>query len=365
VSAVIDFQSWTHVQLTRFESLLQTLLPGSDIAPRRLHDAIRYAVLGAGKRVRPLLAFAAGEVARADVERVAIAGAAVELIHAYSLVHDDLPAMDDDDLRRGRPTCHRAFDEATAILAGDSLQVLAFGILARHPGAPADPATRVRMIATLAEASGTAGMAGGQALDLEAEGRKLTLAELEHVHALKTGALIRASVLMAASCAPGLQDAGRLALERFSEAIGLAFQVQDDILDVEGDVALIGKPVGSDQARGLPTYPALVGLEAARERGAHVFGNTTAEWARRAGDAGLRLERAVPYDYAPLVHFLRLEAEGRNRPRVEPGNTDRIAGFLAVTVGTILDALDRSVYLGNQLALPITCPELKCPVALG
>jgi farnesyl diphosphate synthase len=174
--------------------------------------------------------------------------------------------MDDDDLRRGRPTCHRAFDEATAILAGDSLQVLAFGILARHPGGPDDAAARVQLIATLSEASGTAGMAGGQALDLAAEGRNLTVAELEQIHELKTGALIRASVMMAAQSAPALDDAGRAALERFAAAIGLAFQVQDDILDVAGDEALLGKPVGSDQARGLPTYPALVGLEAARQR---------------------------------------------------------------------------------------------------
>ena len=250
----------------RVEAELDAWLPAAAASPQRLHAAQRYSALGPGKRIRPALVYATAETLGVPLERVDAAACAVELIHAYSLVHDDLPAMDDDDLRRGRPTCHRAFDEATAILAGDSLQVLAFGILAHHPGAPADPAARVRMIATLADASGTAGMAGGQALDLEAEGRTLTLAELEHVHALKTGALIRASVLMAASCAPGLQDAGRHALERFSAAIGLAFQVQDDILDVEGDVALIGKPVGSDEARGLPTYPALVGLEPARER---------------------------------------------------------------------------------------------------
>jgi farnesyl diphosphate synthase len=199
------------------------------------------------------------------LERVDGAACAVELIHAYSLVHDDLPAMDDDDLRRGRLTCHRAFDEATAILAGDALQALAFGVLAHHPQGP-EPEVRVRLIATLADASGTDGMAGGQALDLAAEGRNLGLAELETIHALKTGALIRASVRMAALCAPGLDAAGREALDRFAAAIGLAFQIQDDILDVEGDPSLIGKTVGSDQARGLPTYPALAGLEGARRR---------------------------------------------------------------------------------------------------
>jgi farnesyl diphosphate synthase len=250
----------------RVERELDRWLPPDTAVPHRLHAAQRYAALGPGKRIRPALVYATAETLGVPLERVDGAACAVELIHAYSLVHDDLPAMDDDDLRRGRPTCHRAFDEATAVLAGDSLQVLAFGILARHPGGPVDAAARVQLIATLADASGTAGMAGGQALDLAAEGRNLSVAELEQIHALKTGALIRASVMMAAQSAPALDDAGRAALERFAAAIGLAFQVQDDILDVEGDEALLGKPVGSDQARGLPTYPALVGLQAARQR---------------------------------------------------------------------------------------------------
>jgi farnesyl diphosphate synthase len=257
-----EFECWRR----RVEHELDAWLPPETASPQRLHAAQRYCVLGPGKRIRPALAYATAETLGVALERVDATACAVELIHAYSLVHDDLPAMDDDDLRRGRPTCHRAFDEATAILAGDSLQVLAFSILARHPGAPADPAARVRLIATLADASGTAGMAGGQALDLAAEGRNLTLAELEQIHARKTGALIRASVIMAALSAPGLEDAAWAELERFSAAIGLAFQVQDDILDVEGDEALIGKPVGSDHARALPTYPALAGLAAARER---------------------------------------------------------------------------------------------------
>jgi geranylgeranyl pyrophosphate synthase len=174
--------------------------------------------------------------------------------------------MDDDDLRRGRPTCHRAFDEATAILAGDSLQVLAFQLLASHPGLPADPAVRVGIIELLAVASGTAGMAGGQALDLGAEGRMLTLVEVERLHAMKTGALIRASVLMAARCSPTLDARQYQALAAFGAAVGLAFQVQDDILDVEGDVNVIGKPPGSDEARGMPTYPATAGMAAARAK---------------------------------------------------------------------------------------------------
>jgi len=249
----------------RVEQALDACLPPETRSPGNLHAAERYSVLAPGKRVRPALVYATAETLGVPLERVDGAACAVELIHAYSLVHDDLPAMDDDDLRRGRPTCHRAFDEATAILAGDALQALAFGVLAHHPQGP-EPAVRVQLIATLADASGTDGMAGGQALDLAAEGRNLGLAELERIHALKTGALIRASVRMAALCAPGLDAAGREALDRFAGAIGRAFQIQDDILDVEGDPSLIGKPVGSDQARGLPTYPALAGLEGARRR---------------------------------------------------------------------------------------------------
>jgi geranylgeranyl pyrophosphate synthase len=249
----------------RVERELDTWLPADTTSPQRLHAAQRYSVLAPGKRIRPALVYATAETLGVPLERVDGAACAVELIHAYSLVHDDLPAMDDDDLRRGRPTCHRAFDEATAILAGDSLQVLAFGVLAYHAHGP-EPAVRVQLIAALADATGSAGMAGGQALDLAAEGRDLGLAELERIHALKTGALIGGCVHLAALCAQGLDAAGRDALRRFAAAIGLAFQVLDDILDVEGDPALMGKPVGSDQARGLPTYPALVGLESARRR---------------------------------------------------------------------------------------------------
>jgi geranylgeranyl pyrophosphate synthase len=250
----------------RVERELDRWLPPETTVPARLHAAQRYGVLGPGKRIRPALVYATAETLGVPLEHVDAAACAVELIHAYSLVHDDLPAMDDDDLRRGRPTCHKAFDEATAILAGDSLQVLAFQVLANHAGMPGDDRARVRMIATLAEASGTAGMAGGQALDLAAEGRVLTLPEVEQVHALKTGALIRASILMAAYGAPGLPPGKLSALGEVGSLVGLAFQVQDDILDIEGDEALIGKPVGSDEARAMPTYPAVAGLPAARAR---------------------------------------------------------------------------------------------------
>jgi geranylgeranyl pyrophosphate synthase len=250
----------------RVERELDAWLPPATVVPQRLHAAQRYSVLGAGKRIRPALVYATAETLGLPLERVDGPACAVELIHCYSLVHDDLPAMDDDDLRRGRPTCHRQFDEATAILAGDSLQVLAFQLLATHPGLGGDAAARVDIMGALAAASGTAGMAGGQALDLAAEGGSLTLADLEQLHALKTGALIRASVLMAARCAALLTPSQLQSLTTFGDRVGLAFQVQDDILDIEGDVAVIGKPPGSDQARGMPTYPALVGLEAARDR---------------------------------------------------------------------------------------------------
>lgn len=234
--------------------------------PARLHQAMRYTVLGGGKRVRPLLAYATGAAVGAPGDRLDIPASAVELIHAYSLVHDDLPAMDDDDLRRGRPTCHRAFDEATAILTGDALQTLAFQILAHAPGLDVEPQVRLRMIDTLARASGSRGMAGGQAIDLAAVGQTLDIAQLEDMHIHKTGALIRASVLLGALCAGRLDEPRIEQLDRYAKCIGLAFQIQDDILDVTGDTATLGKTAGADTARAKPTYPALLGLEGARQR---------------------------------------------------------------------------------------------------
>jgi farnesyl diphosphate synthase len=248
----------------RVEAVLDRWLPTTERVPERLHAALRYSVLGNGKRLRPILVYATGEALGAATERLDAPAAAVELIHAYSLVHDDLPAMDDDDLRRGRPTCHRAFDEATAILAGDALQVLAFHILARDSAA--DAQVRAQLIELLAQASGTDGMAGGQALDLAAVGLALTIAELEDIHRRKTGALIRASVLMGAATAME-RDARRLSqLESFGEHIGLAFQIQDDILDVEGDAATLGKATGADRARDKPTYPSVAGMAQAKRR---------------------------------------------------------------------------------------------------
>jgi farnesyl diphosphate synthase len=227
---------------------------------------MRYSVLSGGKRVRPLLVYAAGNALSAEPAALDAAACAVECIHAYSLVHDDLPAMDDDDLRRGKPTCHKAFGEATAILAGDALQSMAFCILAHADMSQLSAARRLKMIELLAQASGSRGMIGGQVLDLAAIGAELDIAELEDMHVHKTGALIRAAVLLGAFCAGELPDAAFKALDRYGKYVGLAFQVQDDILDVTGSTADLGKQAGADQALNKPTYPSLLGLKGARER---------------------------------------------------------------------------------------------------
>ncbi|MFI4868692.1 MAG: polyprenyl synthetase family protein [Steroidobacterales bacterium] len=246
------------------ERALAARLPNGAMVPERLHAAMRYSVLGGGKRIRPALLFATALTLGLAEDEVEGAACAIELVHAYSLVHDDLPAMDDDDLRRGRPTCHKAFDEATAILVGDALQPLAFELLARDAALPASTAVRLELIGLLAEASGSFGMAGGQALDMAAQGRALDLAGIEQMHARKTGALIRASVMMAAECAPGLEPPLKTALASFASAIGLAFQIQDDLLDVIGETAVLGKTAGADQAHAKPTYPAVAGIAASR-----------------------------------------------------------------------------------------------------
>lgn len=250
----------------RIEEALAARLPSADLVPQRLHEAMRYSTLGGGKRVRSALVFATARtvgLTEADVEGAACA---VEIVHAYSLVHDDLPAMDDDDLRRGRPTCHKAFDEATAVLVGDALQPLAFQILARDRALPSDAAIRLRLIEILAEASGTFGMAGGQAIDLAASGTMLDIAAVEDMHARKTGAIIRASVLMAAECAPTLDPRLYAGLDKYAQAVGLAFQIQDDLLDITSDEATMGKPVRADSERAQPTHPAMIGIAASRER---------------------------------------------------------------------------------------------------
>ena len=246
------------------ETVLQRLLPAPEIAPKRLHQAMRYAVLGGGKRVRPLLAFAAGELVAADPARVEVAAAAVEMIHAYSLVHDDLPCMDDDVLRRGKPTCHVEYDEATALLVGDALQPLAFQALAEYPLA-ADPRTQLEMLRILAAASGSRGMAGGQAIDLASVGKTLSLPELELMHIHKTGALIRAAVLLGAHCGSALDASQFARLERYAGTVGLAFQVVDDVLDCDASTATLGKTAGKDAAQAKPTYVSILGRSRARD----------------------------------------------------------------------------------------------------
>jgi farnesyl diphosphate synthase len=258
-----EFSSWVAHQQSRFEDVLRNLLPSADVAPQRLHAAMRYSVLDGGKRVRPLLAFAAGELAGADVARVNYAAAAVELIHAYSLVHDDMPCMDDDVLRRGKPTCHVEYDEATALLVGDALQSLAFQFLSEQRLSD-ESGKQLQMVKLLAVASGSRGMAGGQAIDLASVGKQLTLPELEQMHIHKTGALIRASILLGAHCGNGLSDAQLDKLDRFGKLIGLAFQVVDDVLDCEADTATLGKTAGKDADNDKPTYVSLLGLQEAK-----------------------------------------------------------------------------------------------------
>ncbi|MCE7949855.1 MAG: (2E,6E)-farnesyl diphosphate synthase [Xanthomonadales bacterium PRO7] len=248
----------------RADEALARALPLEAQEPVPLHQAMRYAVLGGGKRLRPVLVYATGHALGASLDTLDAAACAVEIVHAYSLVHDDLPAMDDDELRRGRPTCHVAFGEAMAILAGDALQALAFEILAADTAHHAG--TRVEMLRTLAAACGSHGMAGGQALDLAAVGVALTADELDRMHEHKTGALIRASVRLGALAAGCSDQSVLAALDRYGNAIGLAFQIRDDILDVEGDSDVIGKTAGKDAANAKPTYPAILGMDASRAR---------------------------------------------------------------------------------------------------
>ena len=243
---------------------LDSALPPASLGPERLHEAMRYAVFNGGKRVRPLLAYATGECIDVEPDLLDGPAVAIELIHAFSLVHDDLPAMDDDDLRRGKPTVHIQYDEATAILAADALQPLAFSILAGL--GIASESARNKLIRLVADACGSVGMTGGQSADLAAEGGILTVGELEHMYALKTGALIHAAVVSACMLRGDLDSTSTAALDAFGRKIGIAFQIKDDILDVEGETHVIGKPSGSDEERGKATYPALFGVDASRKR---------------------------------------------------------------------------------------------------
>ncbi len=295
-----DFTAWMANVQARVEAALARFLPSERIAPQRLHEAMRYAVLGGGKRVRPLLVFAAGEAVAGDLGgdplRFEVVACAVECVHAYSLVHDDLPCMDNDVLRRGKPTCHVEFDEATALLAGDSLQALAFQLLTEQRLAD-DPVTQIEMIKIFAAACGSRGMAGGQAIDLASVGQVLSLPELEHMHIHKTGALIRASVALGARCskAPGPEQLARY--DRYANCIGLAFQVVDDILDQESSTATLGKTAGKDAANHKPTYVSVLGLARAR---------ALAEELRQQAQAALSWRGAGTRRLSELADFIVL-----------------------------------------------------------
>jgi farnesyl diphosphate synthase len=295
----MSFPDWMSGHAARIERALETALPAADEHPVPLHDAMRYAVLGGGKRIRPLLVLAAGEAVGAPQAALVAAGCAVEMIHAYSLVHDDLPCMDDDVLRRGRPTVHVVWGEALAMLVGDALQAMAFEVLAG-----VDRPAAARMVAELAAAAGSRGMAGGQAIDLAAVGGPMTQAALEDMHRRKTGALLRASVRLGAMCGdvpaeasarPGadgtnsrLDDDARARLDQYAEAIGLAFQVVDDILDVEGDAATLGKTAGKDADSNKPTYVSVLGLAESRRMAAALHASALSAIAP-LGEAGRRL----------------------------------------------------------------------------
>jgi len=262
MTTVFQFQEWLSAHSERTERALDHLLDSAQTIPHRLHEAMRYAAQGGGKRVRPLLVYAAGSLGNANPETLDAAAVAIECIHAYSLVHDDLPCMDDDDLRRGRPTVHKAFDEATALLVGDALQTCAFEILAN---APCDADTRLRMIGALAVASGSQGMAGGQAIDLESVGKKLDLAGLKQMHAMKTGALLSCAVELG-GIAAHLSSTQMTKLRDYSSALGLAFQIVDDVLDATADSQTLGKTAGKDAANAKPTYVTLMGLDYAQKQ---------------------------------------------------------------------------------------------------
>ena len=258
-----ELKTWQAQAQAQTELLLARLMPSENQLPQSLHETMRYAALDGGKRLRPLLVLAASELGEAVPDAVEAAMAAIELIHVYSLVHDDMPAMDNDSLRRGRPTCHIRYGEAAALLAGDALQTLAFDLLSRSTALP--PQRQLHMLSTLARASGSLGMAGGQAIDLANVGRSITQSELEQMHSLKTGALIRAAAALGGLSCPDLTDNDLQRLDRYAARLGLAFQVIDDVLDCEADTATLGKTAGKDAVNDKPTYVKLMGLSAARQ----------------------------------------------------------------------------------------------------
>jgi geranylgeranyl pyrophosphate synthase len=262
---MLDFSEQLQIYQKSVETALEHWLPDTSIQPEKLHESMRYSVLSDGKRIRPVLVYAAGQTLGVKLDALDGPACAVEIIHAYSLIHDDLPSMDDDDLRRGRPTCHKKYDEATAILAGDALQALSFHILAHDPKIQVNGQQRLSMINTLAIASGSRGMAGGQAIDLAAVGQSLNIAELENMHIHKTGALIRASAELGALSIENVDPDSFSRISQYAKCIGLAFQIKDDILDIESDTETLGKPQGSDMAMNKPTYPDLLGLNGAKQ----------------------------------------------------------------------------------------------------
>jgi len=286
-----DFQAWMGSVQARMETALSRLLPAGQVAPAKLHEAMRYAVLEGGKRVRPLLAFAAGEVSEAPRQRIEVAAAAVEMIHAYSLVHDDMPCMDDDVLRRGKPTVHVEYDEATALLVGDALQSLAFQLISENR---LSEKNQLEMVRTLAIAAGSRGMAGGQQIDLDSTGSALTLQELEFMHIHKTGALIRAAVLLGFWCGEKVNENERRHLDRYAKAVGLAFQVVDDVLDADASTATLGKTAGKDSKQGKPTYVSVVGLPEARRMAEELRGQARAAIAG-LGDRARRLAELADF----------------------------------------------------------------------
>jgi len=275
-------------RINNFLALQLNKLPIND---EKLHQAMRYGLLSGGKRMRPYLAYITGELLGASLEDLDAIAGALECIHAYSLLHDDLPAMDDDDLRRGQLTCHKAFDEATAILAGDSLQTLAFDILANHNFSQAIKPKQIKLIQQLVYASGYQGMCGGQALDLAATNQQINLEKLETLHSLKTGALLEASVLMSAECATQVTEKDKDALKKYAQLIGLAYQVQDDIIDITSTQEQLGKPCGSDLAANKSTYPALLGLHGAQQKAENLF------------QQALQALASLPYNTQSLAEF--------------------------------------------------------------
>lgn len=287
-----EFKAWQHKAQAQTELLLERLLPSENQIPHTLHEAMRYVALDGGKRLRPMLVLAASELGAAVHDAVEQAMAAIEMVHVYSLVHDDMPAMDNDSLRRGKPTCHVRYDEATALLVGDALQTQAFDVLSRATDLPA--ARQLAMSALLAKASGSTGMAGGQAIDLAHVGKPMSQAELEQMHSLKTGALIRAAVGLGALACPDLSDGDLARLDTYAAKLGLAFQVIDDVLDCEADTATLGKTAGKDADNDKPTYVKLMGLDAARAY-AHRLVDDAVALLEPFGSRALRLQQLAEF----------------------------------------------------------------------